>query len=359
MAETSAPAKTEIDASRYRCISACGGDEDTEDTEREFCYNVQMPGGKSRVYISYKRNDINIDSLENSLLEEDFWDTWERLPTVLAKQLPPLPEDRLDIYGFQLVNSSFIPCEPPRCNIKGPHNYPSFQEHDLEHIQDLGHGMCNVSLVSAGANQEHMAFKTTHWEPEIGILSDELSNYDLLRDFPSIPRILGLVFIGDCPTGFLMEPFTKGDLTKHYDASVREKTKWAWQLLLIVCQFEEREFDHKDLKCGNIVLDDDGNIKVIDPANCGWTDGFSTPQLDGCQVFSMGRTVLELFTKNVPKVREVPMLVQEEIKEQFEGLIGEMIWMCCKSITPKDIPSAREVKEYLLPFAAKENLLDQ
>ncbi|EPS37796.1 hypothetical protein H072_8403 [Dactylellina haptotyla CBS 200.50] len=233
MVGISKAAKAEIDASFYHCISGLDGDDD-----HEFCFEFPASGGKSRLYISYERNRVNVDSLENSLFDCDFMETWERLPILLAKHLPTLPDDGPSFHAFQLVNSSFQSCEAPKININGHQNYPNFQAQDLEHIRELG-SKTNVRLASFAANQD------------------------------------------------------------------------------------------------------------------GWTEGFSDPILDGCQVFSMGKTVLELFTKDHPEEGTV----QEDIKVQFEGLIGEMIWMCCKSL--EDIPSAREVKEQLLPLAAKEHLLAQ
>jgi len=83
-------------------------------------------------------------------------------------------------------------------------------------------------------------------------------------------------------------------------------------------------FEHWDLKCSNVVLDD-GDLLAIDLTNTGWSAGWRRPgRVD--MIYSAGMTIVELFKGSRP-----PSLLDLELVPQP---IRDVALRCLGAKTP-------------------------
>lgn len=108
-------------------------------------------------------------------------------------------------------------------------------------------------------------------------LLQELSHYKKLSGSRWLPELGGIVNRQGRQEAFLVRYYPAGDLRRHFDADEHTKRSWVVQLAQALAEFNATGFYHRDIKCANIVVDDENNIRIIDLENTGTTEGWSHP----------------------------------------------------------------------------------
>jgi len=108
-------------------------------------------------------------------------------------------------------------------------------------------------------------------------LGEELGHYQKLKGSRWIAEIAGIVVRQGLRTGFLVQYYPKGDLTKHFDATEVTKRGWLTQVAQALIDFSAIGFYHRRLKCANIIVDDDNNVRIIDLDASGISEGWAHP----------------------------------------------------------------------------------
>lgn len=198
--------------------------------------------------------------------------------------------------------------------------------------------------------------KSIRYRDEVQGYEGEVRNYQLLGQLDCTPKFSSLVIhtydlngekniIG---SGILLEYFPLKDLAKHYDASITEKLVWMRQILRAVVEMEQINFNYCDMTCRNIVPDQTRRTKIIDIGNHGYALEWSYPAGKPNMVFSLGKTVEELFTRRVPLIG----VVTEGVLMMLPEDAAIVARACCNS---EKVPTAMEVERLLAEPESNRN----
>ena len=150
------------------------------------------------------------------------------------------------------------------------------------------------------------------FEREIEALM-RFSNHPNVIDFISCVSRKGKVI------GFLTKYEKKGSLRNFLLANLADKERWANQLVEVVKYLHSNGFTHGDIKTDNVVLGDDGNIKLIDFAG-GFSEGYSPKRRKYLSenaeddMYSLGVTLWELFTGKDPREEKIELILIRSLK---------------------------------------------
>jgi serine/threonine protein kinase len=227
------------------------------------------------IFVSYKRNKFHEDALENRLLdcaEEDKWDKVVRTVENMFRTHK--------YYFFTIENSVPVASSSPVIDL--PIQLPIVSYNSLASAyNDLLPGQ--TDCVVRWKHKSYI-YKSAQFPNSAISLAQELRNYVLLKKSLWIAELGPKVRRQRRNEGYLIRYYPNGALTRHFDEDEDTKRRWITEIATALVEFEEMGFFHKDLKCGNVVVDDDDSIRItIDFENRGGTKNWAHP--DDLQTF--------------------------------------------------------------------------
>jgi serine/threonine protein kinase len=115
--------------------------------------------------------------------------------------------------------------------------------------------------------QKLYIYKVALLPDHIDQLAQEVRHYELQKGSKWIPKLGGKVCRQSRNEGILIEFFEKGDLRNHYHAKEAIKYRWITEIVTALLEFEALDFFYQDIRCANIVLDDNDSVRFINPGN--------------------------------------------------------------------------------------------
>jgi hypothetical protein len=275
------------------------------------------------IFVSYTRNYDNPAALENKLLDCDE----ETKEEMIVNEVEKWDNDQ---HFFTIQNSLPVVATPPKIDLPSllpiipyrflkPGGISIFPSHIHKIVKYKG-----IDYV----------FKSANLPGDEHSLAQELRNYKLVEDLKWAAELRGIVRRQNRKEGILVRYYSGGDLRQHFDADEGRKQRWVIQMATALHEFEKRGYIQQDLKCANIVVEDSGDIRMIDLENAGGTKDWAHPDnLVGIispmksreskevslerkeyVVYGFGKTVWELYVGGVPihdeELKNAPEWVQ-------------------------------------------------
>ena len=211
--------------------------------------------------------------------------------------------------------------------------------------------------VSKGKYQNRTCILKEHIEPaQNQTFRAELEVYTCptLRS-SHIARFIGYTSDANAKvTGIVLEYYEGGNL-KHLLRKTRErcsddkKLKWAVQIVHALVALHKCGLTHGDLRCENIVMDREGNAKLIDIVRgWGYMDGWapitekdvaSDPKWD---IYSLGVTLWEMAGDSEDPGEDILNLERSMTSSKFWGTTSQIVKKCLVT-DPEQRPSAAEI----------------
>jgi len=219
------------------------------------------------LFIHIERNSEVEDAFENRVLTANIT-LRESLITDFANSV----YRETGLCNYQIVNSVPIPLPPFAKDLT--FDFPTVAYSDLKHGPEIRRYLKHRLVTYAGIAY---LWKEAALSDGLERLEEELANYQKLAGSRWIAEIGGIVLRQGRRTSFLIQYYPQGDLRQHFDASDLTKQKWLTQLAQAIIEFNGKGFHYRDLKCANIIVDNDNNIRIVDLETFGNTEGWAHP----------------------------------------------------------------------------------
>jgi len=120
-------------------------------------------------------------------------------------------------------------------------------------------------MEALGQKQESIIIKQYRKESE----KNAIHEYDILNILEGkfIAKTIGFMKKNNVPVGILLEYYENGDirtLIERGGVRLGMKLKWMYQIASGLRNIHSSNIVHGDIKCSNILLDNDYNIKICD-----------------------------------------------------------------------------------------------
>lgn len=223
----------------------------------------------------------------------------------------------------------------------------------LEQVSTLRDLAPATKLVRINSQRKHYAFKTIErplYQPrDTTMVEKEIQNLRKLSPCSAIVELRSVVH-SPCPyytgrqkepsivvRGFLMEYFEKGSMQDILDQRLRIAwQKWPLQIATGLRHLHSHEITHMDLKPSNIMVDHNGDAKLIDLSGMATTAEWTAPELRNCleptwkpwktrvrhDIWAFGMLVRKLLDINESSESPLVELVENTTKENPEHRIS-------------------------------------
>jgi serine/threonine protein kinase len=220
------------------------------------------------VFVKLNRNEEVEHALENRILTAD-----EGAKYQMVTEIAETTFYDKGWHNFEIINSQPIVMPAPIIDLRIDYTvvpYASLEPCDLEVPAGQIHRLVKF-------DNKPFVLKVAQFPGEEYRLSQELRHYQKLAGSRWIPEIGGIVCRQGRREGCLIRYYPRGDLRRHFDADDPTKRRWVVQIATALAEFNSMTFFHQDIKCANIVVDDSGDLRIIDLENTGGTDGWAHP----------------------------------------------------------------------------------
>jgi hypothetical protein len=312
-------------------------------TLRETWYSLSWPDGElypSHVYIRSRYNPDDLYSLETSLvkyrgrLDHTHPSFFQKLDSAcqprpeVQSTLFRLIEVAVRGYGAEayelkdsVLSPTLRPGFTPGRGLRGSRLVCASDlefvvcASDLDFVARIGY---DIELVRASPRRDSgpleigrlYVLKSANFMEEALALETEVHNYLKLRSLDITPSLVAILAT-TCETrayGLVLEYCPGGDLSNRLDAPLDLKIRWARQLYQAVLKMMCAGVEHTDMKCQNVVITSDDQLRIIDLANNAVTADWAHPTQHGTH-YCFGRTLVELFTGDpLTPIHELPPL---------------------------------------------------
>ncbi|KIJ97675.1 hypothetical protein K443DRAFT_239351 [Laccaria amethystina LaAM-08-1] len=371
------PLPPPLPAARFTTLSS----DYTDDFEKTLIVHAEDPevyDSGNRLSVFYIRNEVEVDSVENQILDCDDWqDKEDKVLKIFHDVFPTISVFYPTVTRITVVTvdgklttsvsedtdeiTDYLPIPPHLSHL------PTVPIAELRKVQALH---TDVDLVKWQG--QPFAFKKSVEDPEGTI--QELTILDKLSNSPNIIDVTRIV-VNQHKTirGFLMPYIPAGNLNDLLER-IREdegvapdqlildwsiKLKWALQIVQGVVDLHSIEAYNGDLKPQNIVVAQDGQAILIDFLPAGISDMFAAPEIlekwndhhhqvefqsmltPQADIYSLGLTLCALAQESGKVAR--PLVWREgSAPAWYQNVVQR-----CLEVDPSARPSATEVLSLL------------